>query len=198
MPDRPGLRSEPLPETARVFFALWPEAALQARLAQEARRLHGLLGGRQTRTETLHLTLLFIGQLARDRLADLQAAARQIRLPGFDAVFDQADCWRHNRIAFLGAGQPPQALLDLVTALEAIAAGQRITFDHRPYRAHVTLLRHARCTTKSPAEGRAVAERIPIPPPAPITWPARDFTLMESRLDAEGARYAVLERFPLL
>lgn len=198
MPDRPGLNApDPKPETARVFFALWPEEAIRRRLGEEAQRLHKLLGGRQTRADTLHLTLLFIGQLARDRLPDLQAAARNIRIPSFAVTFDQADCWRHNRIAFLGASQPPEALLALVSGLEGAAAGLDIPFDRRTYKAHITLVRNARCTKQNPAEGRAASERVRIPPPAPIPWRASDFVLVESRLDADGARYAVLERFSL-
>lgn len=170
---------------------------MQRRLAEAGQRLHKLLGGRQTRLETIHLTLLFIGQMARERLPELQAAARQIRVPDFTTLFDQADCWRHNRIAFLGASQPPQALLDLVAALEGATASLGIPFDRRPYKAHITLLRHARCTTVSPAGGRAASERIAIPQPAPISWQAKDFVLVESCLNAEGARYPVLERFSL-
>jgi RNA 2',3'-cyclic 3'-phosphodiesterase len=198
MPDHPDLKpAERTPETARVFFALWSEEAVRRRLAEEAKRLHTLLGGRQTRTDTLHLTLLFIGQLARDRLPDLQAAVRQLQAPAFELVFDQADCWRHNRIAFLGASQPPEALFALVSGLEGAAAGLGIPFDRRAYKAHITLVRNARCMKKNPAAGRASLERITIPPPAPVSWRASDFVLVESRLDTDGARYALLERFSL-
>jgi 2'-5' RNA ligase len=197
MPDQSGLKPEPLPETARVFFALWPDAGLQANLAKEAKRLHELLGGRRTRTETIHLTLLFVGAYPRAGLLELIAAAHRLRVPDFELVFDEADCWRHNRIAFLGASEPPQPLLELVAGLEGVARDLGIAYDRRPYKPHITLLRHARCTKKSPAEGRASTERILIPAPVPQRWRAGAFTLMESRLDPSGAYYVVLERFPL-
>jgi len=197
MPDQPALKPEPLPETARVFFALWPDAALQASLAKEAKRLHELLGGRRTRTETIHLTLLFVGAYPRAGLPELIEAARRLRLPDFELVFDQADCWRHNRIAFLGASEPPQPLQELVAGLEGVARDFGIAYDRRPYKPHITLLRHARCTKKSPVEDRAFVERIQIPAPAPQRWRADAFMLMESRLAPSGASYAMLERFPL-
>lgn len=197
MPDQPALKPEPLPETARVFFALWPDPGLQESLAKEAKRLHDLLGGRRTRTETVHLTLLFIGAYPRAGLSELVAAAREIQPPDFELTFDQAECWRHNRIAFLGASQTPQALLELVAGLQDVARDLGIAYDRRPYKAHVTLLRHARCTKENPAKGRAFEERIQIPPPVPRYWRAGSFALMESRLDPKGASYSVLERFPL-
>jgi 2'-5' RNA ligase len=198
MPDQPSLKAQvEASETARVFFALWPDEAVRRRLAEETRRLHRLLDGRQTRVDSIHLTLLFIGSLARDRLPELQAAARQIELPAFEAVFDQADCWQHNRIAFLGVSQPPAALLDLVAGLETAASDLDIPFDRRPYKAHITLLRHARCTKQNPAGGRVAAEQVEITPPSPLRWRASDYVLVESRLNADGARYAVLERFTL-
>jgi 2'-5' RNA ligase len=197
MSDQSALKPEPLPETARVFFALWPDSTLQASLAKEAMCLHERLGGRRTRTETIHLTLLFVGAYPRAGLPELIAAARRLRVPDFELVFDEADCWRHNRIAFLGARESPQSLLDLVAGLEGVARGLGIAFDRRPYKPHITLLRHARCTQKSPAEGRAYVERIQIPAPAPQHWRAGAFTLMESRLDPSGASYTMLERFPL-
>jgi 2'-5' RNA ligase len=154
-----------------------------------ARELHAGLGGRATRAETIHLTLLFIGDLDRDRLPDLQAAARGIRRPGFEMRFDHRHCWGHNHIAWIGPSATPPGLLDLVGDLEARVGGLGIPFDRRPYQAHVTLVRKAAC------------QHWPVPAattPETIDWAARDFVLVASRLDAAGPRYDLLERFPLL
>ena len=42
----------------RLFFALWPDDAVRAELARWSRELHALCGGRTTRPENLHVTLL--------------------------------------------------------------------------------------------------------------------------------------------
>lgn len=183
--------------TARVFFALWPDTVLRAALYRAARRLHPLHGGRLTQPETLHLTLLFIGALARERLPELRLRARAIRAPGFQLIFDQADCWRHNRVAFLAASRIPIALSDLVLALERVAEAEAIDFDRRPYKAHVTVARKADCAKQNPALGRATEEGREPPRVEPVIWNARDFVLVESRPRPEGPGYTILERFSL-
>ncbi len=210
-------------QRARVFFALWPDAALRGELARAAARLHARHGGRRMAAHSLHLTLVFVGSVAVPRLPELLAMAGSLRQPGFSNLFDLAECWRHNRIGCLGASRVPVQLQGLVHALETGLEGLAIPFDRRPYRPHITLLRNADCgrqITEAPggrvevrAEGRSggraadvpvattAAQNIPAPnAPAPeaIAWPARDFVLVKSSLRPEGARYEELGRWPLL
>ena len=184
MPDRADLTRH-APVQARIFFALWPDERVRGELDRVAARLHRLRGGRQTRAETIHLTLLFVGNLPRSTVPVLQDAAADIRLPAFEMVFDQAECWRHNRIAFMTTSQPPQALTDLVTGLEGTLDRLGIAYDRRPYKPHVTLVRNVDCR----ADGPAIQ---------PIRWPVREFVLVESRLSQEGAQYLHLGRYPLV
>lgn len=184
MPDRADL-SESAQDQARVFFALWPDERVRRELDRVAARLHRLRGGRRTRAETIHLTLLFVGNVPRAILPAVQASAADIRLPGFEMVFDQAECWRHNRIAFLTTSQPPPTLLELVSNLESALDRLGIPFDRRPYVPHVTLVRHADCRPDGP-------------PIQPIRWPVCEFALVESRIESQGARYPVLNSYPLM
>lgn len=181
---------------ARVFLALWPETPVRQRMAEAGRRLHLSLGGRLTRPETIHLTLVFIGNLARDRLADLSARLAEIESPGFEVVFDLTDCWRHNRVAFLAPSVPPDALTGLVAKLEAALTELAIRFDRRPYKAHVTLLRKADCGRPPPARGTP-ADRRANETLAPIRWSARQFVLVESVPTPDGVRYDLLGSYAL-
>ena len=183
MPDRTPL-TQNAPEQARVFFALWPDERVRAELDRVAARLHRLRGGRRTRAETIHLTLLFVGNVPRTTLPALLASVADIRVPAFALIFDQAECWRYNRIASMTTSQPPPALLDLVTGLESRLDRLGIAYDRRPYKPHVTLLRSADCRPENP-------------PLQPILWTAREFVLVESRLSPEGAQYPRLGRYPL-
>lgn len=173
--------------TARVFFALWPDEALRKKLHKASGLLHRAHGGRQMQPDSVHLTLLFIGALARERLAELQAAAANIQLPRFEIACDRADCWAHNHIAFLTASQPPVGLVDLVHTLEAQVAATGIDFDRRPHKPHITLVRNADCTKAS--------QKPALPP---ILWAARDFVLVESNSNRDGASYSELARWRLL
>lgn len=183
MPDRPGLTDAG--DSVRVFFALWPDDALRTRLDAVAAQLHQLWGGRPTRAASIHLTLAFLGEVPRQRLADLVQVGRQLATPGFTLRLDQADCWRHNRIAFASASLPPEALERLALDLTQRLRAAGFSIDARPFKTHVTLLRHARCGQEKPTL-------------APMDWAAREFVLVQSALGTGGSAYTILECFPLL
>jgi 2'-5' RNA ligase len=181
VPDRHDLSS-----TARVFFALWPDAERRAVLAEASRRVHALCAGRLTRDDTLHLTLVFIGAIERARLPELIEAAGRVRTQDFVVDFERLGCWRHNKIAYLSPSRAPQALQQLVAALEQALDGIGAAYDRRAYKPHVTLVRRGDCT-------RLQEETLN----PPIRWPATEFVLVESRLSSAGAAYSILGRFSL-
>ncbi len=170
----------------RLFFALWPPPPVRERLDAVAATLHQLRGGRRTRPETLHLTLVFIGDLAATRLPEVLAVAESVTTPGFDIVFDRSNCWHHNQIAHLGTSHTPAPLTELVQQLETGLDEAGINFDRRPYLPHITLLRKADC--KTPMEN---------PASEPIRWHARDFVLVSSSLRPGGALHEQMGRWPL-
>ena len=172
----------------RVFFALWPDATAAARLHALAREQHQRLNGRVSREDSLHCTLVFIGNVDAERLPDLRAAADGIQSPGFRMTFDQSGCWRHNRIASLGMRQVPEALLHLQSALDTRLKSDGFNTEQREYRPHLTLLRKAECT-------RATKEN---PATEPVGWAVRDFVLVRSSLSVNGSRYEQIGQWPLL
>lgn len=183
---------------SRVFFTLWPDPAVRARLHTESLRLSRLLGGKPSQPDSLHLTLVFVGGVENARLADLAAVAERVTSPRFELSLDREACWRHNHIAHLGASQPPAALFDLVGRLSVNLKAAGIAFDARPFAPHVTLVRKADCA-RHPARGKLGNEvGNENPASGPIRWSARDFVLVRSSLRAEGARYEQMGRWPLL
>ncbi len=192
---------------SRVFFALWPDRDVRARLHLETQRLHRLLGGRPTHPDSLHLTLVFVGDVDNGRLPGLANAGARVKCPPFEMAFDRQACWRHNHIAHLGVARPPEALFELVEQLSYNLGTAGITFDVRPYKPHITLIRKADCA-RFPSRGDehsnvSASESVgdnPNENPAlqPIRWSARDFVLVRSSLRPGGARYEQLGRWPLL
>ena len=91
-----GQRNE-RPDTARVFFALWPPPESARQLADVADSFATRSGGRATSQENIHLTLAFIGDVPVERLADLERAAREMRGEAFALTLDRFGIWRHNR-----------------------------------------------------------------------------------------------------
>ncbi|MFZ3017829.1 MAG: RNA 2',3'-cyclic phosphodiesterase [Gallionella sp.] len=169
----------------RVFFALWPNAAELAALAAWQPPLRELCGGKAMRADTLHATLVFLGEVAFHRLEALQLAAQEVEGDAFDLCLDRTRYWGHNHIAYAAPSVVPAPLPQLVLDLEQRLRAHRFRFDHHEYKPHVTLLRHAKWSD----------EALPEMPAA--TWRAREFVLVQSLSDEQGARYEVLARFPL-
>lgn len=171
--------------SARVFFALWPTDAESERLGSWQIPLVNLTGGRVMRGETLHATLVFIGEADPGKLEALRLAAREVGAEDFVLCFDEARYWGHNRIIYAAPGHPPQKLAQLVGALEQSLDKHHCKFDRREYQPHVTLLRDARW-------GDA-----PLPVMQPVCWQIRDFALVQSLRQRGLPAYRVLARFPL-
>ena len=192
MPPEPGLpaRSDALPDdfsgaaksgSRRLFFALWPDAATAVVLEEAGRRAQAICGGRSMRRETLHLTLAFLGEVASGRIEGLRQVAAAIRAPSFTLRLDTLGCWRH--IVWAGCRQLPPPLAGLVGQLQSVLLRAGVSLEDRPFAAHVTLLRNARC-----------GEPLPLPP---IAWHAAEFVLAAAQGSASGGGYAAIGRWPL-
>ena len=171
--------------TARVFFALWPEAAERGQLAAWQPTLCELCGGRAMRGETLHNTLAFIGDVELYGLEVLQLAAQEVSGERFELRFDEARYWGHNHIVYAAPRHMPQQLAQLAEALGQRLTAHRFKFDRRDYQPHVTLLRNAHWSDA------------PLPAMQPVCWQIRDFALVQSVPQGGLTDYRVLARFPL-
>ena len=165
-------------KTLRLFFALWPDSDIRAALDRTGKWLHRHWEGRRTRPETLHLTLVFLGAVDASRLDELRELAAQVRAEAFALQLDQAGCWRHNRVGWLGAGETPPALAILLADLEKRLESSLFRFDKRAFVPHITLLRKARCA-------EALACR-------PVDWSVDRFVLVESQSTESGVQYRIV------
>ena len=164
----------------RVFFALWPDGAERSAFSAWQDTLKDLCGGREMRDDSLHATLVFLGEVEAARMAALQLAAQEVIAERFELCFDAARYWEHNHILYAAPGVTPAPLQHLVTELEQALRRHRFSFEERSFQPHVTLRRNARWT--------------PLPAMLPVRWRVREFVLLRSE---PGASYRVLAHFPL-
>ena len=166
-------------DPARLFLALWPPAPLRASLAAYRDAWRWPAGAKPVADATLHLTLHFIGGLARARIPTLTAAlaavpvAKTVLRPG------GTELWRGG-VAVLRIDDDA-ALAGLHERLGAVLTNAGIALDARPFAPHVTLARKA-AGAEPPAEQPA------------FEWRANGFALVES-LPGGSARYDVLSGF---
>jgi 2'-5' RNA ligase len=172
------------PGMRRVFFALWPGAAVLHRLDQAGGAAQQRCGGRRMRRETLHLTLAFIGNVPAQRIPELGAIAGAISARAFELVLDRIDRVAKKNIVWAAASNMPEALLHLAADLDVHLKLAGFHVEERPFAAHVTLLRNARCNMEKPVA-------------VPVAWRVEDFVLVESEPKPEGASYRIIGRWPL-
>jgi 2'-5' RNA ligase len=170
-------------DLARVFFALWPGLEVRAALAALATGVQAECGGRATRSDKIHLTLFFVGEIESRRLDALRGAAGAVRAAPFDLVIDRLGYFRRARVAWAGAACPPP-LASLVSQLTGKLAAEDIDGEDRPYVPHITLAREA---SRKPVRTSI----------DPVIWRVHDFVLVESVQAARGSSYEVLERWRL-
>lgn len=162
----------------RLFFALWPDDKVRAKLAKWGRALHDAAGGRPTLPDKLHMTLVFLGDTEAGRLAELAAISSAQRCEPFTLTLSEAGYWKRQRIAWAGAPIVPAALERMLAELRGALERASFRYDPKPFVPHVTLVRKAR-------------EPLAIPVLAPIEWKIDGFVLMESVPGTGGASYAV-------
>lgn len=174
----------------RVFFAIWPDNAAQKALGGliEKLGLDSLCGGRKTKAENIHLTLVFVGEVDPGRLDALSGAADEIRDSGraraFNFAIEEIRYWKHNNVVYGAPAKVPQELIDLVNALQGALSAAGFSLEQRAYAPHVTLMRNAFC----PALPKL---------PEPIAWRAREWVLIKSEQTGNGSVYAPIGRWSL-
>jgi 2'-5' RNA ligase len=173
-------------QTVRLFFALWPDAGVRRTLDQAGGKLHAACGGRRMQAPNVHLTLVFLGNVALARLDELRAVAGCVSGHTFSMKLDHLGWWRHNRVAWAAPQEMPEALQALVAQLQEGLRNAGFTFDDHPvFSPHVTLLRNARCNG------------VEMPSLEPLEWTADEFVLVKSASTDAGATYEVIGRWGL-
>jgi 2'-5' RNA ligase len=168
----------------RLFFALWPDDNI--RLALSARRLEvaRLTGGRPTLPVTLHLTLVFAGNVPQKRLLEMQMVASRVRAAPFQYRVDTAGCFNTAKVAWLASDAPPQALFDLQAGLFNAVQAADFDVDPRTFRPHITVARHITSMT----------EAYPI---EPCVWNVNKFALVQVEQEGLSVNYEVIDQWPL-
>jgi 2'-5' RNA ligase len=132
-------------------------------------------GARRLAAPDLHLTLVFIGAVPQEQLAQVTQAAG-VASAHIELVLDQLEVWKGATVV-LRPSVVPAALAELQGRLVQSLQAGGVPFDERPFAPHVTLARKA----------KGIAE-VPVPP---LRWRSAGHVLALSA----GGRYSVIERF---
>jgi 2'-5' RNA ligase len=165
---------------ARLFFAVWPDAAGAARLARLALDVAAVSEGKPVPPGKIHLTLAFLGEVPEARIDAAREAGAALGFGRFAFALDHVGSFRAARVAWAGSARPPAPLAALQAELVARLRDAGFGIEERPFAPHATLARRTR-------------RPVPLASIEPVPWPVDAFTLVRS-VTGTG-RYEVMEEY---
>jgi 2'-5' RNA ligase len=168
----------------RLFFALWPDEDLRARLSAAADGIAIEGAARRVPANNLHLTLHFVGNVYFEEMVCLQRQAGRVRAESFRLDIDCQGSFKKPRLAWMGCSDAPAALGELQAQLGRQLQLCGFQSEARPYHPHVTVARK----TEPLVEGG---------PLEPVTWMVTEFALIEVQQLENGVQYRAVETWPL-
>ena len=181
-------------ETVRTFIAIELPDEVRAYLADCQQRLRRAGGDvRWVRPDIIHLTLVFLGEVPTDMLADLETAAREALARFGPLTLRAAGAGRFPpkglpRVIWIGIEETTGRLAELQKALAKATAAFAEKEEDRAYQAHLTLGR-----VKSPKGGRDLSAAVDaMTGQTGPTFIAQAVTISRSDLSPQGPTYTAL------
>jgi 2'-5' RNA ligase len=193
---------EELPANPRLFVAVeLPANVLESlnRLQHELQR-HVPAGLRWVRPEGIHLTLKFLGETPRERLAAIESALAQsiLGVPAHEVSLGGAGTFGSKagpRVLWVDLAGDVETLLRLQRQVDRALDAIGYLSEKRPFSPHLTLARVQPESARDVAGPLAQAVRSVNVPSATIQ--VREVSLMLSKLGPGGAVYRQLRAWPL-
>lgn len=178
----------------KLFFGIPLSGRLRKRLAQDAKEWekYPLF---LTRPDNLHVTVLFLGFVKPEAIADISEAAREAcaGVEPFDMLFSGIELAPESddpKMIWL-SGEPCEELRLLRTAFER-AFSEKLA-ENKSFRPHVTLARIRRNLWNAlPPESKPA-----FPTPVAFSEPVSSVVLFESVSSGVNRQYLPMEEFPL-
>ena len=154
----------------------------------------GLTGAKWVDTDSLHLTLRFIGEVGGDKAEDIDAALQQVDAPAFELMLTGIDCFESGGKAHtLWTGVDKQPLLSrLRDKVESALVRAGCEPERRKFKPHVTLARLRGGESARLGAFMQQYNHVAIGP-----FAVDSFTLFRSHLGSEKAHYEALVDYPL-
>jgi 2'-5' RNA ligase len=193
----------------RIFVALDLDPAVRQKILDFIQEIRSLApAARWMSSESLHVTLKFIGEQPDPKVTQIESALRSILHQGFQLQFKGAGFFptsRAARVFWIGT-QAENALAQLAKSIDEALAKIGIAKEGRAFSPHLTL---ARTRGGSGAPGRGKSDKpnrqfeklqdfLSTHPAADFgTMTAREFFLYRSQLSSQGSQYSKIARFEL-
>lgn len=184
----------------RVFCAVELPDELRSRVAERVRRLRSEFSDVRAsweKPEKLHITLKFLGDIERARVAVLSDAAERAvaGLESFELIINEPGTFPPHgqpRVLWLGIVDVFGRLAFMQRALEEECAAAGFPRESRAFKPHLTVAR-----LRSPHGARELAAAHRETPFEPQRFRVSELIVMLSELGPGGSRYTPLSRHPV-
>jgi len=146
-----------------------------------------------------HLTLLFLGEVPRERSAPITAALLPVAasVAPFFATLEGVGAFPspdRPRVVWMGATEGSAELTGLAHRVHEALAGEGDPTRRNDFSPHLTLFR-----VRSSSDFHRARELLSgsVPPPSPRRFRVGEFVLKESELSSRGATHRTVAAFPL-
>ena len=174
----------------RLFVGIDPPEEVKEQLCAI---MEGISAARWQDSDQLHVTLRFIGEVNRHTANDIASALASLRARRFDCHFAGVGTFdRKGQVHTLyAAAHPAETLARLHKKVDHLMVMLGLEADMRSYVPHITLAR-TNSSTGSLAHFLALHSSLRSHP-----FDVDAICLYESTLGSDGARYRIVERYPL-
>jgi 2'-5' RNA ligase len=156
-------------------------------------------GGAHPSSAPEHLTLLFLGEIPKERVGPIREALTPVgdNIAPFDATLEGVGAFPspdRPRVVWVGVTEGSTELTRLAGRVREALAGEGEPSRREGFAAHLTLFR-----VRSASDHRRAVELLggTVPPPAPRRFRVHEFVLKESELSPRGATHRTVAAFPL-
>ena len=165
-------------QSQRLFFALWPDDATRKAITAVVKQAAQYHQGKLIRTDNLHLTLAFLGNVDEAQRDCVEAVAESISMTAFSLCLEHLGVFQREKVLWLGIKEQPDALVQLAESLGVGARACGIQLDGKGFTPHVSLMRKVNQLHEFEVES--------------IHWDVNQFCLVQSISHEEGVQYQVV------
>jgi 2'-5' RNA ligase len=131
-------------DSRRLFFALWLNDRQRESLRDIVQPVLSGIEGDFVDRRNWHVTLVFVGDFAEQKLPGLYSSVSDIVVEPFRLRFDRASFWPRPKIACLETATVPDELQRLVLRIHEAVQPFGVPPENHSYRPHITIARRAR------------------------------------------------------
>ncbi len=176
----------------RLFIALTLPDPVRAAVAELVQPMNGLAW---VRTEQLHVTLRFLGDVTEDQLAPMLDHLGRVRVEPFILPVEGVGSFPPNRpprVVWVGVGRGHPRLFQLRQRVDDAVLASGLPLDVRTFHPHITMARVTGHSNPSLNRWLHGHESFAGPP-----FRVEAFDLYASELRPDGAVHTLRQRFPL-